>query len=135
MNNVNLIGRIASDLKLKYIPSGKAVMQFNLAVDRGYSKEKKLENDIAKKPNADFIPIVAWGVLADLLNTYCQKGSQLGVSGKIQTRHFTNKEGQSVYTTEVLAINVNFLGDKPKDDIDNTLIVPDTNDKDYMEEE
>ena len=107
MNKVMLIGRITHDLDLRYTPSGTAVLQFNIAINR-----PKDENGEQK---ADFPTIVVWGKQAENLNKYQKKGSQIGIVGRIQTRNYDNNEGKKVYVTEVIAENVEFLESK-KDD-------------------
>ena len=107
MNKVMLTGRIAHDLDLRYTPSGTAVLQFNIAINR-----PKDENGEQK---ADFPTIVVWGEQAENLNKYQKKGSQIGIIGRIQTRNYDNNEGKKVYVTEVIAENVEFLESK-KDD-------------------
>lgn len=109
MNKVMLIGRITHDLDLRYTPSGTAVLQFNIAINR-----PKDENGEQK---ADFPTIVVWGKQAENLNRYQKKGSQIGIVGRIQTRNYDNNEGKKVYVTEVIAENVEFLESK-KDDSD-----------------
>lgn len=109
MNKVMLIGRITHDLDLRYTPSGTAVLQFNIAINR-----PKDENG---KQKADFPTIVVWGKQAENLNRYQKKGSQIGIVGRIQTRNYDNNEGKKVYVTEVIAENVEFLESK-KDDSD-----------------
>ena len=107
MNKVMLIGRITHDLDLRYTPSGTAVLQFNIAINR--SKDENGEQ------KADFPTIVVWGKQAENLNRYQKKGSQIGIVGRIQTRNYDNNEGKKVYVTEVIAENVEFLESK-KDD-------------------
>lgn len=100
MNNVVLIGRLTKDPELRYIPQSEtAVANFTLAVDRPQSKEKA----------ADFIRVVAFGKTAELCEKYLSKGRQVGVSGRIQTGSYKDKEGKTVYTTEVYADRVEFL--------------------------
>lgn len=107
MNKVMLTGRITHDLDLRYTPSGTAVLQFNIAINR-----PKDENGEQK---ADFPTIVVWGKQAENLNKYQKKGSQIGIVGRIQTRNYDNNEGKKVYVTEVIAENIEFLESK-KDD-------------------
>ena len=104
MNKVMLIGRITHDLDLRYTPSGTAVLQFNIAINR-----PKDENGEQK---ADFPTIVVWGKQAENLNRYQKKGSQIGIVGRIQTRNYDNNEGKKVYVTEVIAENIEFLESK-----------------------
>lgn len=117
MNNTVLIGRLTRDPELRYIPnSGAAVTKFTLAVDRGLSKEKKNEMEAKGQPTADFIQIVVWGRMAENCANHLAKGRLTAVQGRIQTGSYEDKDGKRVYTTEVVANNVEFLewGDKPK---------------------
>lgn len=100
MNNVVLIGRLTRDPEITYTQSGTAVCKFTLAVDR------------QGKDGADFIRIVAWNKTAENCNKYLAKGRQAAVQGRIQTGSYKNKDGQTVYTTDVIASNVQFLGSK-----------------------
>ncbi|MDD4564423.1 MAG: single-stranded DNA-binding protein [Eubacteriales bacterium] len=100
MNNVVLIGRLTRDPELRYIPeSQNAVATFTLAVDRPFSKEKQ----------ADFIRITVFGKQAENCERYLAKGRLTAVQGRIQTGSYKNKEGVTVYTTDVIADRVEFL--------------------------
>lgn len=100
MNNVVLIGRLTRDPETRYIPQTEtAVANFTLAVDRPMAKEK----------TADFIRIVAFGKTAELVEKYLAKGRLVAVQGRIQTGSYTNKEGETRYTTDVYADRVKFL--------------------------
>lgn len=106
MNNVVLIGRLTKDPEVKYIPQSEtAVANFTLAVDRPMAKEK----------TADFIRIVAYGKTAELCEKYLSKGRQVGIQGRIQTGSYENKNGDKVYTTDVIAERVEFLGKKDEE--------------------
>lgn len=105
MNNVVLIGRLTKDPELRYIPeSQNAVATFTLAVDRPFSKEKQ----------ADFIRITVFGKQAENCERFLSKGRMAGIQGRLQTGSYKNKEGATVYTTDVVADRVEFLewGDK-----------------------
>ncbi len=103
LNRVILIGRLTRDPELRYTPSGVAVAQFTLAVDRPFSREQGGERE------ADFIPIVTWRQLAETCANYLRKGRLTAVEGRIQVRNYENNEGRRVYVTEVIADNVRFL--------------------------
>lgn len=99
MNNVVLIGRLTKDPELRYIPeSQKAVASFTLAVDRPFAKDK-----------ADFIKITVFEKQAGNCERFLTKGKLCGVQGRLQTGSYKNKEGQTVYTTDVVADRVEFL--------------------------
>lgn len=108
MNNVALIGRLVRDPELRYIPSGTAVTKFTLAVDKNLSREKKQEAERNNQPTADFINIVVWGKQAENCANFLAKGRQVAIQGRIQSGSY-EKDGTRVYTTDVVASNVEFL--------------------------
>ncbi|MGB4351738.1 MAG: single-stranded DNA-binding protein [Tissierellaceae bacterium] len=119
MNNVVLIGRLTRDPELRYIPnSGTAVSTFTLAVDKNLSREKRAEMESRNQPTADFIRIVVWGKTAENCANYLEKGRLVAVQGRIQTGSYDDKDGKRVFTTDVVANNVEFLewGDKQNRD-------------------
>lgn len=101
LNNVTLVGRLTADPSLRYTPNGKAVANFTLAVDRGFGEKKE----------TDFINCQVWGKAAENTANFTNKGSLVGVTGRIQVRNY-EKDGKKVYITEVVAENVKFLGSK-----------------------
>ena len=115
MNNVNLIGRLVRDPELRYSQSGMAILRFTVAVDRKLSKEKKQEAQANNQPTADFISCVAFGSTAEVIANYHSKGSQIGVEGRIQTGSY-EKDGQRVYTTDVMVNAITFVGSKNNTD-------------------
>ena len=124
INNCVLIGRLTRDPELRYLPNGgTATSNFTLAVDKGLSKDKKQEMESQNRPTADFIRIIAWGKLAENCSNYLVKGRLVGIQGRIQTGSYDDKDGKKVYTTDVVANNVEFLefGDK-KDNNSNSGI-------------
>ncbi len=115
MNNTILIGRLVKSPELRYLPgSGMANATFTLAVDKGLSKDKKAEFESQNKPTADFIRIVVWGKSAENCANYLEKGRLVGVQGRINTGSYDDKDGKKIYTTDVVANQVEFLewGDK-----------------------
>lgn len=96
INNVALVGRLTRDPELKYTPSNIAITTFNLAVNRNF-KGANGERE------ADFINCMIWRKQAELLAEWCKKGNLVGITGRIQTRSYENKQGQRVYVTEVVA--------------------------------
>lgn len=120
MNHVILIGRLARDPELRFIPNtGRAVVNFTVAVDRNLSREKKAELQEKGQPTADFIRVIAWGKLAETCANYLAKGRMVAVNGSIQTSSYKTNTGETRYATDVLANSVEFIGgsgDKPKSD-------------------
>lgn len=115
MNIVMLIGRLTRDPELRYIPtSGTPVATFSLAVDRELSKEKRQEAEESGKPTADFINIVVWGKQAENCANYLEKGRQIAVAGRLQSRSYEAKDGGKRFVTEVVAARIEFLGGNGK---------------------
>ncbi len=105
MNSVNLIGRLTRDPQTRYSQDGLAVTRFTLAVDR-QNKDKQ----------ADFPSIIAFGKTAENCDRYLAKGRLVAVQGRIQTGSYQNKNGDTVYTTDVIADRVQFLEWGEKDE-------------------
>ena len=104
VNKVIVLGRLGQDPELKYTPSGAAVCNFSVATSDSWTdKEGK------KQEKTEWHRIVVWGKLAELCNQYLSKGKQAYVEGKLETRSW-DKDGTKMYTTEVKASTVQFLG-------------------------
>lgn len=99
MNHVTLMGRLANDPEVRYTQSGKAVASFTLAVSRGRSDA------------TDFIPIVAWEKLAEIVGNNMAKGRRALIEGRIQIRTYEH-DGQKRRATEVIASNLYFVDNK-----------------------
>ena len=99
-----LTGRVTKDIELKVTPTGKSVCSFSLAVER-----KFVQNG---EKITDFINCQLWGKSAETLEKYGKKGMLIGVEGRLQTRNYTNQQGQTVYVTEVVADSFSFLEKK-----------------------
>lgn len=106
MNRVILIGRLTKDPEVRYTQGDKpmAIARYTLAVDRRIKKDGQ--------DNADFIPCVAFGKAGEFVEKYCKKGTKLAVSGRIQTGSYTNRDGQKVYTTDVMIEEQEFAESK-----------------------
>src|SRR5699024_1415897 len=102
-NNVTLIGRLTKAIDIKATNSGTTVGNFTLAVNRTFGK---------KEQEADFITCVAFNKTAEIVSQYTDKGSQIAVVGRIQTRNYENKEGVRIYVTEVVDHQVQLLDSK-----------------------
>ncbi|MCW6678694.1 single-stranded DNA-binding protein [Anaerococcus sp. NML200574] len=113
MNKVILIGRLTRDPELRYTQSNQAVCTFNLAIDRRLSRERREEAEASNRQTADFPRITVWGRQGENASKYLSKGSQCAVEGRIQTGSYQDREtGKTVYTTDVVADNVEFLGSR-----------------------
>lgn len=115
MNKVILIGRLTRDIDLKYTTSGMAIGRFTLAINRKMTREKRQEAERNNQPTADFIGCIAFGKTAETISQYVGKGNQLGIEGHIQTGSYENKEGQRVYTTDVIVDGFTFIDARNKD--------------------
>lgn len=107
MNKVILVGRLCTDPELKYTPSGVAVANFRIAVDRSY---KNAQGERV----TDFIDIVAWRQQAEFVNTYVTKGRLVLIDGSLQVRQWQTPDGQPRRNTEVVAENIRAL-DRPRE--------------------
>ena len=107
MNKVILMGRLNRDAEIRYSQgeSSTSIARFSLAVDRRFRRD----ND---EQTADFINCVAFGRTAEFLERFGRKGTKFVLEGRIQTGSYTNKDGQRVYTTDVVAENVEFAESK-----------------------
>ncbi len=119
MNKVIIIGRFTRDPEIKYSTgeNATATARFSLAVNRRF-KNKEGNYD------ADFINCVAFGKTAEFIEKYFTKGMAIGITGRIQTGSYTNKEGQKIYTTDVVVEETEFVESKNKGTSDN---VPNNN--------
>lgn len=102
MNNINLIGRVATELELK-VSKDTIYIKFNLAVPR-----------LMKKDTADFIPCIAFGKVAELIDKYVKKGERLGVNGQLISNQYESK-GEKRTAFEVNISNIDFLENKKKE--------------------
>ena len=109
MNSVQLLGRLARDPEVRYTAGDNptAVARFTVACNRKYKKDADQE--------ADFISCMAFGKTAEFIERYFNKGSSIALNGRIQTGSYTNKDGQKVYTTDVVVDSLEFVGKKNDD--------------------
>lgn len=105
-NKVILGGRIANDFELKSTPSGVPVTSFTVAVNRSYRAKN------GEQPQADFINVTAWRQNAEFITRHFHKSSSICIVGSIQTRSYTDKQGQKRYATEVVADEAYFVDKK-----------------------
>ena len=97
LNKVSIIGRVGQDPKISYTSDGKAVAKISLACSETW-KDKSGQ----KQEKTEWIPVSIFGKLAEIVQQYVHKGSQLYVEGKYTTRKWQNKEGKDQWTTEVI---------------------------------
>lgn len=101
MNKVMLIGRLTRDVEMNYSANSTAVARYTLAINRPYKREGDQE--------ADFLRCVAFGKTAELAERYLAKGMRVAIDGRIQTGSYTNRDGQKVYTTDIIVERQEFL--------------------------
>lgn len=104
-NKVILMGRITHDLELKTTQTGATVCTFSIAVDRRFQQK-------GEEKKTDFFNIVAWRQQAEFVTRYFSKGRCILVEGELQTRTYTDKNGQNVRVTEIIADRLCFTGEK-----------------------
>ena len=106
MNKVVLVGRLTRDPEVRYSQgdNATAVARYTLAVDRRFRRDGE--------PTADFIPCVIFGRSAEFAEKYFHQGMRVSISGRIQTGSYTNKDGQKVYTTDVVVEEQEFAESK-----------------------
>lgn len=105
MNKVVLMGRLTRDPEIRYTQGENiAIARYTLAVNRKYKRDGE--------PDADFIQCVSFAKAAEFAEKYFKKGMRVTVSGRIQTGSYTNKEGQKIYTTDVILEEQEFAESK-----------------------
>ena len=131
MNKVQLVGRLTRDPEIRYSQgeNATATARFSVAVSRRF---KNAEGNY----DADFITCVAFGKSAEFVEKYFKKGMAIGLTGRIQTGSYTNKDGQKVYTTDVVVEETEFVeskGASSADNSNNSRPAPNvTNNNDFM---
>ena len=109
LNHITIMGRLTRDPELRRTGTGIAVASFTLAVDRDFGKNENGERE------TDFIDCVAWRQTGEFVSKYFTKGRMAVVSGRLQIRSWTDKDGNKRRTAEVVADNV-YFGDSKRDD-------------------
>lgn len=104
MNVCTFLGRLTKDVEIKTVGETE-IANFTLAVDRRFKKEGQ--------PTADFLNFVAFGKTAEVISKYCEKGSQIAVVARVQTRTWDDKDGNKRYITEFVVDGFSFAGGKP----------------------
>lgn len=100
MNSFNGIGRLTRDVELKKTGTGKSVVNFTVAINRRFGKDKD---------KADFLNCVAWNKTADFMANYLSKGALVSIEGRIETGSYEDNDGKRVYTTDVVVDNLQAL--------------------------
>lgn len=107
VNKVLLLGRLGTEVELKYTQNSNSVCNFSMATSEKYKDKSGQQQE-----KTEWHRIVVWGKLAELCNQYIGKGSQVYVEGKLTTRSWETESGDKKYTTEIVANQVQFLGSK-----------------------
>lgn len=112
LNRVVLVGRLTKDPELRYTPTGVAVANFTIAVERNF-KNAQGERE------ADFIPIVVYRQAAEYVANYISKGKLVSVDGRLQIRTYTDNDGKKHWVTEVISENVYGLSPREREGSEN----------------
>ena len=111
LNRVQLIGRLGKDPESKFTPTGKRVAHFSLAIsNRWKSKEGEA------KEYTEWVNVEAWGRLGEVCQEYLAKGSLVYLEGRLKTEKYEDKEGETRYFTKVVALSLQFLDKRDKDE-------------------
>lgn len=102
INQVTLVGRITKDPELRYTGDGVAVSNFTIALNRNFKNANG-------QYDTDFVNCNIWRKPAETVANFCLKGSLIGITGRLQSRHYENSEGKRVYVTEVVAEDIKFI--------------------------
>ena len=118
MNKVILMGRLTRDPEVRYSQgeSPMAIARYTLAVDRRFNRNNGGDN----QQTADFISCVAFGRSGEFAEKYLRKGTKIAITGRIQTGSYTNRDGQTVYTTDVVVEDQEFAESKNSSNTDNS---------------
>ena len=119
VNKAIIIGNAGKDPETKYTDAGVAVCTLTLATKHSW-KEKEGQ----RQEKTEWHRVVFWRKLAEIVDRYVRKGSQVYVEGRIETRKWTDKNGNDKYTTEIVADQMQMLSNRPKQEIDNDEEVP-----------
>jgi single-strand DNA-binding protein len=111
LNKCMIIGNLGRDPEMRYTPSGQAVTQFTVAVNRNY-KDAQGE----RQEETEWFRVVAWGQQAEFAAEYLRKGAKVYIEGRIQTRQWEGQDGQKRYTTELVANTIQNLERRPRED-------------------
>ena len=110
LNRVQLIGRLGKDPESKFTPTGKKVAHFSLAVSQRWKTGGE------SKEYTEWVNIEAWGRLGEVCQEYLKKGSLVYLEGRLKTEKFEGKEGDIKYFTKVVALSLQFLDKRDKDE-------------------
>lgn len=104
INDYTATGRLTQEVKINKDANGNSVADYTLAINRRFKRDGE--------PDADFISCVAFGKSADFAEKYFKKGTKIGITGRLQSRSYVNKDGNKVYVTEVVVATQDFMEKK-----------------------
>lgn len=107
LNKVMIIGHLGRDPEMRYTPSGRPVTTFTVATSRSWNTV-----DGERHQETEWFNVVAWGNLAEICKQYLTKGQQVYVEGRLQTRHWEDKEGVKHSSVEIVSNEMMMLGDR-----------------------
>lgn len=107
LNKVQIIGNLGADPEMRFTANGRSVANFNVACTRRFTTR-----DGEQREDTEWVRIVCWERLAELAGQYLSKGRSVYVEGRLQTRQWEDREGNSRWTTEVVANDIQFLGSR-----------------------
>ena len=107
LNKIQIIGHLGREPEMRYTPSGKPVTTFTVAVSRSWNS-----GDGERHSETEWFNIVAWGNLAEVCKQYLNKGQQVYIEGRLQTRRWDDKEGGKHTSIEIVANEMMMLGDR-----------------------
>ena len=108
LNKVMIIGNLGADPEMRYTPSGAAVANFNVACSRAWTNRQTGE----RQEETEWVRVVLWERLAEIASQYLQKGSQVYIEGRLQTREWEDRDGNRRWTTEVIGRDMVMLGSR-----------------------
>jgi len=107
LNKVMIIGHLGRDPEMRFTPSGRPVTTFSVAVSRTWNSSSG-----ERRSKTEWFKVVAWGNLAEICKKFLTKGQQVFVEGRLETRHWEDKEGQKRTTVEIVASEMTMLGER-----------------------
>lgn len=122
MNKVQLIGRLTKDPDLRYTKNNIAVANYSIAVNDGYGEKQQTQ----------FINISTWGKSGEFVSKYFKKGQSIGIVGRLNSNNYEDKNGNKRYSLEVITEDIEFIGDKKEEKIQQEeVLVPNNYTSDY----
>ncbi len=106
LNKIMIIGNLGREPEMRYTPSGRPVTTFSVGTSRSWNAEGE------RREETEWFNVVAWGNLAEICKQYLQKGQQVYVEGRLQTRRWEDAEGKKHFSTEIVASEMIILGDR-----------------------